>query len=275
MFLFTFLIIASFLLSGFFDYLIIINLGVNYFWIGILLIVPTFYALFGIFVIFLTIWSLFLSDKYIPNKPNFAMYRLTRNIIYVLLRIFRIKIHVEGKNIINPKEKYLVVSNHLSMFDPMLLIMELNHKPLVCVSKPQNLQIFVGGKFIRYTGFIPVDRENPREAIKAISKACSVINNNYGNVYIAPEGQRNKSSSLLLPMHPGSFKIATETKSPILVTCVRKTREITQKFLFTSKNVFIDYLKVIPYEEYKNLSTVEIKDMVENILLTNLQEKGI
>ena len=271
-FIFIFLTLS---LVSFFEYLIFINIGPVYLWIGALILIPTFLIIVGLFIVFLAIWSLFLSDRYNPSKPNLFYYLLVRNFIYIVFRLFRIVVHQDNNEIIANLKNALYVSNHVSDFDPMLLIWLVKSQPLVCVSKPQNLKIPIGGKFIRYTGFIPVDRENPREAIVAIKKACKVINNNYGSVYIAPEGTRNKTDELLLPMHAGSFKIAVETKAPIVVVSIRKTREITRKFFLAIKHVFVDYLKVITYDEYKDLDTNQIKDIVEGLIKEDLIKKGI
>lgn len=273
MILFFLFIIITLGLTSFFDYLIYINLGPAYIWIGLFLVIPTFFVLIGLFIVFLAIWSLFLSDKYKPNRPSRFYYKLIRNFIYVIFRLFRIKVHQVNEEIISGIKNALFVSNHVSDFDPMLLIWLLKNQALVCVSKPQNFRVPIGGKFIRYTGFISVDRENPREAISAIKKACDVITNKYGSVYIAPEGTRNKTDNLLLPMHAGSFKIAVETKAPIVIVSIRQTKDITQKFFFTSKDVYVDYLKVLTYEEYKDLDTIEIKDIAEKLILENLKTK--
>ena len=275
MILFIIFILLTLSATALYEYLIYINIGAAYLWIGALFILPTFLVIIGLFIVFLAIWSLFLSDRYNPSRPNLFYYSLVRNFIYVILRLFRVYVHQNNQQIISNLKNALFVSNHVSDFDPMLLIWLIKNQPLVCVSKPQNLRIPVGGKFIRYTGFIPVDRENPREAITAIKKACKVITNKYGSVYIAPEGTRNKTDDLLLPMHSGSFKIAVETKAPIVVVSIRKTRDITQKFFFTSKDVYVDYLKVITYEEYKDLDTNEIKDIVESLIKEDLVKKGI
>lgn len=274
MILFAFFILETLLLTGFFEYLIYINIGLNFLWIVLLLIVPTYFILLGLFIVFLGIWSLFLSDKYNPTRPNLFYYSLIRNFIFVVFRMFRITIHQDNNHLVDNIRGALYVSNHVSDFDPMLLIWLLNKEPLVCVSKQQNLKIPIGGKFIRYTGFIPVNRDSLRDAILSIKKACKVINNKYGSVYIAPEGTRNKTDELLLPMHSGSFKIAVETKAPIVVVSIRKTLDITQKFFFTEKDVYVDFLKVITYDEYKDLDTTEIKEMVEGLIKEDLIKKG-
>ena len=273
MILFILFIISTLSLTSFFEYLIYINIGPNFLWLGIFFIIPIFLVLIGLFIVFLALWSMFLSDKYIPSKPSKFYYSLVRNFIYVIFRLFRINVHQVNQDKIAGIKNALFVSNHVSDFDPMLLIWLLKKQALVCVSKPQNFRIPIGGKFIRYTGFIPVDRDNPREAIVAIKKACKVITNKYGSVYIAPEGTRNKTDTPLLPMHSGSFKIAVETKAPIVIVSIRRTKEITQKFLFTSKDVYVDYLKVLNYEDYKDLDTIEIKDIAEKLILENLKTK--
>ena len=269
---FIILLLSSLGLSGYFAYLVVTALGISYFWLYFLFIIPSFFSLFWISIGIVGLITLFLNNHYAPTRLNRFLYFIVRNVIFMLCFMLRLDIHVTGKELIDKSKCSLIVSNHINFIDPMLLIYELKYKPLICISKKQNFSLPIAGKIIRYTGFLSVDREDNRGAIELVKKASSILDKKYGNVFIAPEGTRNKTSEPILPMHAGSFKIATEVKAPIVVVCIRNTNEIIHHFNFCKTRIYIDILKTIDYEEYKDMTTIEIKDTVETLIRNKILE---
>ena len=119
------------------------------------------------------------------------------------------------------------MSNHRSNFDPMVQWWVLRRWPLAFVSKPSNMRKFVIGPFVRRCCFLPIDRENARNALTTINAAANLIRAHVCSFAIYPEGTRSKSGELL-PWHAGSLKIAQKANVPIVVGTVEGTERIAR-----------------------------------------------
>ncbi len=228
-----------------------------YFFVPILLIPLCYIAIFGIYVILLFIVSLFINKKKEKNKPNLFWYFWVKQTVFQLLFLSRTRVKVIGKELLDPKKRYLVVTNHISTFDPMLAMIKLGLYPLICVTKVENLKIPICGSFIHKAGFIALDRNDAHSGIQMVRKASSYIEKDLASIYICPEGTRSKTGELL-PFHPGSFKIATKAEVDIVVCYIENTNYIAKHFPFRGTKTTLKIVKIIPKEEVLEKNTKEL-----------------
>ncbi|MFA6586910.1 MAG: lysophospholipid acyltransferase family protein [Bacilli bacterium] len=174
-----------------------------------------------------------------------------------------------------PKDqKVLYVNNHNSNFDQMVMIQLLKDKKLCFITKPGNFGIPIAGSYMYWCGFLPINREDPRLAIPTIRKASNYVKEQITSVSICPEGTRNKTDQLMLPFHPGSFKIATSAKCPIVLISIRNTKNIKKNFPLHSTTVSFDVLTVLPFEQYQGLTTAELSEKCHKIIEDNLKKEN-
>jgi 1-acyl-sn-glycerol-3-phosphate acyltransferase len=118
------------------------------------------------------------------------------------------------------------VSNHGSVFD-IVLLMRYTGRSIGFVAKKElglipllNLWIFVlGGLFI--------DRKNIRKALKTINKGVARIKAGAA-MLIFPEGHRSRGQGLL-PFHPGSLKLATQSEAIIVPVAITGSHDVFEK----------------------------------------------
>ncbi|MCM1130572.1 MAG: 1-acyl-sn-glycerol-3-phosphate acyltransferase [Roseburia sp.] len=231
-----------------------------------ILLIPILYVvIFGIYLIILFIISLFLNQKKEIKNPNRFYYFWVRQTILQLLFFSRTKVKVIGKELLEKNKRYLVVSNHISNFDPLLFVAKLKLQPLICVTKKENLKIPICGPFIHRAGFISLDREDAHSGVQMVRKAADFIARDLASIYICPEGTRSKTTELL-PFHPGSFKIATKVGTDIAVCYVENTNLIAKNFPFRSTKTILKIAKVIPKEEVLEKRTTELAFESEKII---------
>ena len=118
-----------------------------------------------------------------------------------------------------PDTPFLLVCNHRSAFDPLCTVATLA-RHMAFIAKPGVFRIPVIGTLMRRLGYMPIDRENARNAVATIKEAAHLIADTELSVGIYPEGTRSKSGDLL-PFHAGSFKIAALAKCPVAVAAIR------------------------------------------------------
>lgn len=104
-----------------------------------------------------------------------------------------VKINIEGN--INPLPTACVIlANHQSSWETLFLQAHFN--PVATILKQELLNIPFFGWGLRALNSIPIDRGNPREALKKIRKEGVSRLNNGISVLVFPEGTRKKPGEL-------------------------------------------------------------------------------
>ena len=228
-------------------------------------------ALFGTYVLFLWLASLAVDTgrEYTEDSPFY------RHLLYgataIAIRLLHIRIEVRGLEKLPQQGRFLLVCNHRSNFDPILTWQILRKYDLAFVSKAENFQIPIFGRFIRRCCFLAIDRENPRNALVTIQKAADLLTSGTVNVAIYPEGTRSKNCTLL-PFHNGVFKIAQKAEAPIVVAAIRGTEEIHKNWYRKGTRVRFEILETIPAQFVTENRTAAIGQRVRQDL--EQAEKG-
>ena len=267
---FIIFIVLSLGLSGLFTYLICNATGIYMIWTGFIFF-PILYCLFTFFavVLFALFTHITQNQKTFVKKPNKFVIRTLHELDFCLLVMLNVSWKVSGYYKIPKDGRFALICNHRSNFDQMILISALKQKnqPLICISKPSNFNKPLAGPIIRKAGYIPIDREDPKEGAKSIYQGADVLKNNLASVNICPEGTRNKDKSVdLLPFHQGSFKVATMAKAPIVIVCLRGTDDIHKRTPFKHTTVKVDVLDTIYPEQYEGMTDKELSDYAYNLI---------
>lgn len=226
----------------------------------------------GLHLLFLIVYSFTADDKEVTDIHNSYRFLLLYS-LKLYFQLARVKIRVTGLEKVPEDGKFLFVGNHISSYDPMVALWTLRKHNLAFVSKKENLQIKFGGKYILKSGCVALDRENNREAVKAINKAAQNITDGMCAMGIYPEGWVNKTGEGLLTFRNGSFKIAKKAKVPIVVAAIANTREIDKNRFRRTTEIRFKIVEVIPYEKIADMKTNEISEMVYEIMYNALERK--
>jgi len=125
----------------------------------------------------------------------------------------------------NPRRPFVVVSNHESFTDILLI----SHLPweMKWLSKAELFRIPIMGWMMWLVGDIPVKRGFGPSAVEAMARCRKALDNRV-SVMIFPEGTRSRTSELL-PFKDGAFRLAIEAGVPILPLAVSGTRTALPK----------------------------------------------
>ena len=228
-------------------------------------------GLIAAYVLFLWIAALCVDKnrEYTEISPFYRS--LVAGIGRWIMALCRVHPHVEGEELL-PKGRFLLVGNHRSNFDPFVTWVPLLKHEIAFISKPENFEIPILGTLIRPCGFLPLDRDNAKNAITTINAAAALLKEDMASVAIYPEGTRNKTDAPLLPFHNGAFKIAQKANVPIVVTVLFGTDLVKKNAPWRRTDTTLKILEVIPAERVKAMRTAEIGDYVERLLRSALTE---
>lgn len=223
-------------------------------WVGYLIGLVLLYILF-----LLIVWLIFLPQKKAEKGSPLCRF-LMEYTLEILMILSRVKCRVIGKEKL-PDGRFLLVSNHISNYDPLVFLASLHGTQISFVSKPENFRIPIVNVFMRHCRFLPIDRENPRNAVRTINEAAEMIRNDEASIGIYPEGTRSKNGQLQ-EFKNGAFKIAMKAKAPIVVVRLSGTNQVGKNFPWRRTEVTIDIRKTFSWEELNEKNSNEISELV-------------
>jgi 1-acyl-sn-glycerol-3-phosphate acyltransferase len=134
-----------------------------------------------------------------------------------------VHIEVRGEQHLASDEAFVVMSNHQSHYDVVVLFQVLKRRVRMVAKKELfRVPIFAGA--MRAAGFIEIDRSDHAQAIAALDAAEAALARGT-SIWIAPEGTRSESGELG-PFKKGGFHLALDTGARILPVTVMGTRDV-------------------------------------------------
>lgn len=122
----------------------------------------------------------------------------------------------------------MYAANHRSFYDIVLAYATVPNQTAF-VSKKEIRKMPCVAQWMYFLNCMFMERGNVKQNLNIILRAISLVKDGY-SIYIAPEGTRNATDTLL-EFKEGSMKIATKGKCPIIPVCVRGTEEIFENNL--------------------------------------------
>src|SRR3990167_5443717 len=168
----------------------------------------------------MALYATYVTNKYglllkgIKNPDDIMRLRL----VYAkaLFSKLNISVKVVNKDKIPTNGNYVLVSNHRSIIDPLIIELAFGESDFVgyWVAKKELYNSFFFGLFVRNAGTILLDRE--ADSMSAFFKETKEIARGGKSIYIFPEGTRNKENTLLSEFKEGSKIVALKNRLPIL-----------------------------------------------------------
>ena len=158
-------------------------------------------------------------------------------------------------------ENFIFFPNHQGLYDVLALI-ESCPRFFSVVNKKEVSKIPLLKQVFQLMGAYEMDREDVRQSLRVINQVAEDVRNGK-NFLIFPEGTRSKQGNQPGEFKGGSFKSAYKAKCPIVPVALMNAFIPFDKNTIERVTVKVIYLKPIPYEEYKNMKTVEIAARVK------------
>lgn len=170
-------------------------------------------------VIFLP-WSI-ITGNVLP------LYNATQSIVRIGYFLARIRVQVEGRELIPKNTACIFMSNHVSNLDPPALIPNIPGRTSAFI-KRSLMRVPVLGWGLRLAKFIPVDRSGDRgSAAESVSEARRIMAKGI-HITTFVEGTRSPDGRML-PFKKGPFYLAMETGAPCVPVSIWGTETMMSK----------------------------------------------
>ena len=134
--------------------------------------------------------------------------------------------------------------------------------PFSVVYKKEVSNVILLKQVFRALHAIAIDREDIKQSLQVINQMTEEVKQGR-NFLIFPEGTRSRMGNQLLPFKGGTFKSAVRAKCPIVPCALIDSYKPFDEKSIAPVTVKLIYLPPICYEEYKQLKTPEIADIVK------------
>jgi len=190
------------------------------------------------------------------------LYNIAKCICWIIIKlIFRLK--VTGQEDIPQEGAFIIVANHSSLLDPVILGISVRPK-VIFVAAAYLFKIGWLGYMLRKFNSIPVQREND---IKAIKQSLEILKRG-GVLGIFPEGgiDRQKNN---LPVRAGAAYLAAKIGVPIVPIRIKGADKVLPrgaKFIRSLNKIEVEIKKPIFCSKQTNKDKEIIRNTVESYI---------
>ncbi|MEE2762334.1 MAG: lysophospholipid acyltransferase family protein [Pseudomonadota bacterium] len=158
----------------------------------------------------------------LAGKRGDAAFHGTQIFAWVILKVCGIRLVVRGREHIQPNQRYVILSNHASYFDPPALVLALGLQ-YRWVIKKELRKVPLFGLALETSRNLFIDRARGSDALESIKQGVAQLPDGTG-ILMFPEGTRSWDGQLL-PFKKGGFVIARDGQLPILPITVRGSHD--------------------------------------------------
>jgi len=187
-----------------------------------------------------------------------------------ILLMSRVRVSVQGLHHLDPRVTYILMVNHQSMFDILVLQGELFFQ-FRWLAKKELFHIPLFGPAMARAGYVSIDRSNPRSAHKSLLAAAQKIAQGV-SVVVFPEGSRSQDGEIG-PFKPGGFHLAVRAGRPIVPVVICGTHDVMPKgsLRISPGRVTVSINPPIETASYAKGDKNRLMEMVRSVMKQDLE----
>jgi 1-acyl-sn-glycerol-3-phosphate acyltransferase len=183
------------------------------------------------------------------------------------------RVRIEGRDKIRPDAAYVMVANHQSLLDILVLFRLFSH--FKWVSKIENFRVPAVGWNMSLNRYIKL-RRGDKDSIADMMTACERTLAEGNSIMMFPEGTRSADGRLREFKH-GAFTLAQQTRSPLLPVLIYGTANALPKrgFVLQGRHaITVRVLEEIPYEQFAQMPVAQLTNDVRALMAAALHQGG-
>jgi 1-acyl-sn-glycerol-3-phosphate acyltransferase len=217
---------------------------------------------FAIISIMTAILTLILKPINFKGKPINLLMKVWCN---STLFIYGVKVNVIGKENITDSSGKVYISNHASYLDIFVLLAKIPDNVRIIYKKELNKIPLIGWAMLA-AEFVPINRENIREAMKALDKAAQKIKKGISFV-IFPEGTRSTDGNTG-EFKRGMFILTEKAEAQIIPVSLSNTFNLLSNNSLRVKPGNVNLVIGKPLQSKRDKTFL---DEIRNIVIENIK----
>jgi 1-acyl-sn-glycerol-3-phosphate acyltransferase len=181
-------------------------------------------------------------------------------------------VHIEGRERVRRDETYVMVANHLSLLDILVLFRLFVH--FKWVSKIENFRVPFIGWNMSLNRYVKL-RRGDRASVVQMMKACRETLLAGNSIMMFPEGTRSPDGRMRA-FKTGAFELAIECGRPILPIAIQGTSHALPKrgFVLQGRHpITVTVLEEIPVSSYRGETVEALTGRVRSLIADRIGEK--
>ena len=200
--------------------------------------------------------------KHTDEYPEIEKWLHIHKTMKLAVEAGNIDLLVTGRENLPEQDGFVLYANHQGLFDVLALASDWD-RPLAAVLKKELAEVPLLKQIRLCTHSYAMDREDVRQSLTVIKNVTEQVQKGR-NFLIFPEGTRSKNGNCMGEFHGGSFRAAMKAQCPIVPLCFVDSFKVLDGKGSKPVSAQMHYLKPIPYEEYKDMKTVEVAALVKS-----------
>jgi 1-acyl-sn-glycerol-3-phosphate acyltransferase len=180
---------------------------------------------------------------------------------------------VEGRERIRRGEAYVMVANHLSLLDILVVFRLFSH--FKWVSKIENFRVPFIGWNMSLNRYIKLKRGD-RDSVLKMMRDCEKTLAEGNSIMMFPEGTRSPNGEMR-DFKPGAFELALKSRRPILPIVIEGTADALPKRGFVLRGrhpIRITVLDEIPTTSFEGESVEAVTAQAREVIARHLAGEG-
>ena len=217
-------------------------------------------------------FACFKLCRYARHPERYAEAQMWNHIRYIAtlaVKAGNVDLQVFGVENIPSQGGFMLYGNHQGLFDIMAIVTTCPI-PLGVVYKKELQNTPLLKQTFSCTKSFAMDREDARQSLTVIRSVTEEVLKGRSYV-IFPEGTRSKKGNEMNEFHGGSFRAAVKAKCPIIPMAFIDCFKPLDGKGSAPVTVQLHYLSPIPYEEYKDMKTTELAELVKSRIAATIE----
>ena len=210
------------------------------------------------------IFYLLVAQYYIKNREHYdeeQCYELAQKVVVRFKKNARIRTISYGEEDLPKEGGYVMYSNHQGKYDAIGII-SVHKEPCTVVMDEVRSRLPIVNKFVDLLQGVRLSRDDFRQQVKCAKTIQEGVEQGRKYIYF-PEGGYEQNGNSQQEFKAGAFNCVKKAKAPIVPVAIydchlpfgmNSIRKVTTQVYF---------LDPIYYEEYQEMTTLQISDMVK------------
>lgn len=188
-----------------------------------------------------------------------------------LVRTGHIRVEGYGMEHLPQEGGYLMCPNHQGKLDAFAVI-AVHEKPCTAVMDEAKSHVIFINEILEMMRGKRLELNNPRKAVGVINAITEEVAAGRRYILFPESGYTREKKNTLIDFKAGCFKIALNSKMPIVPVVLVDTYKAFNSMQLTPVTAQVHFLPPIPYEEFQHMKTVQIAAMVQERIQNKLDE---